>query len=58
MDWMDWLKGKKTVIGGVAGGLTIIAWSLNLIDQETAGMLLGAIATWTTVSLRLAIKKP
>ena len=54
---MEWLKGKKTMIGGVAGGAVLIVWSLNLIDDDTAKMLLGFIAAWTTVAVRLAIKE-
>ena len=44
------------MIGSVACGLILIAWSLQLIDEELAKGLLGAAATWTGVSLRLAIK--
>lgn len=54
---MAWLKGKKTILGSIAGGLVIVAWSLGLIDQQTAGTLLGIVAAWTGVALRLAIKE-
>ena len=52
---MSWMKGKKTIIGSVAGGLLAVAWSLGLIDDATAKVVLGLVATWTGVSLRLAI---
>lgn len=53
---MDWLKGKKTKIGGVAGGLILVLLSLDLINENLATGLLGVVATWTTVSVRMAIK--
>ena len=54
---MDFLKGKKTIIGSIAGAVLMVAWSLGLIDDATAKMLLGIVAAWTGVSLRLAIRE-
>ncbi len=45
------------MVGSIAAGATLIAWSLSLIDETTAKMLLGVVATWTGVALRLAIRK-
>lgn len=53
---MEFLKGKKTIIGSIAGAVVTVAWSLGLIDDATAKMLLGIVVAWTGVSLRLAIK--
>lgn len=53
---MEWLKGKKTILGSIAGGVVIVLVGLNVIDDETATVLLGVIATWTGISLRMAVK--
>ncbi len=53
---MNWLSGKKTILGSLAGGVLVIAWSLSLIDDDMAKTLLGLVAMWTGVSLRMAIK--
>ena len=52
---MNWLTGKKTYIGAIAGGVIIIASTLGWIDETTTGVLLGLVATWTGVSMRNAI---
>lgn len=54
---MDWLDGKKTILGSVAAGLVIILRALDVLDDDTAGVLLGVILTFTGVSLRLAMNK-
>ena len=54
---MEWFKGKKTMLGSIAGGLVIALIGLNVIDDEVGTVLLGLIATWTGISLRLAVKK-
>lgn len=51
----DKSKGKKTIAGSVAAGAVIILWSLGLLTQEQAGIVLGLLTMWTGVSLRLAI---
>ena len=53
---MSFLKGKKTMLGSVGIGLVVIASSLSLINEQTAGIALGLLATWTGVSMRLAVK--
>ncbi|MFQ5591312.1 MAG: hypothetical protein ACE5HE_09135 [Phycisphaerae bacterium] len=53
---MGFLKGKKTMIGSVAAGLLVIAFSLGLIDEKLAGLLAGLVTAWTGVALRLAIR--
>ena len=53
---MEWLKGKRTMLGSIAGGVVIILLGLNVINDEVGTVLLGLIATWTGISLRLAMK--
>ena len=53
---MNWLKGKKTMLGAVAGGALVIAHATGWIDAQTFQVIGGFIVTWTGVSLRLAVK--
>ena len=53
---MDWLRGKRTIIGSLAAGVLTVLYSLNVIDEQLAGVLAGLIVTWTGVSMRLAVK--
>lgn len=57
---MKKLKGMKTILGSTAIGVIVIVHSLlpNLIDGQIIQALLGAVVTFTGVSMRLAIKKP
>ena len=50
------LKGRKTIVGSVAGALVMLAWSFSLIDEDAARGLLGLVLAWTGVSLRLAVR--
>jgi len=61
---MEWIKGKKTIIGSVLAGLLTTLWGLDhlvnaadatWISDATYAMLAGPIAAWTGVSLRLAV---
>lgn len=54
---MKWLRGKRTILGSIAAGVVVIISSLNLVDEQVAGTLLGVIVTFTGVSLRLAVGK-
>ena len=54
---MSWLKGKKTVLGSVAGGALVIAHALGWVDTQMAEMIGAAILAWTGISLRMAVAK-
>ena len=48
---------NKTTLGSLAGALLTIAWGLGWIDEQTATVLAGLIASATGVALRLAVGK-
>ena len=49
--------GHKLQIGGIVYGLIIIAYTMNWIDGQTAGVLTGFNTTWTGYAVKSAIKK-
>lgn len=51
----DKLKGKKTIIGSVLGGVVVVAYSLGWITEQQAGVALGIVMSWTGVAIRMAI---
>ncbi len=70
---MKWLQGKKTIIGGILAGLLVTVFSVDLLVHDNTAtvvqelgwmskewylMVGGWITAWTTVSVRLAMKKP
>lgn len=54
---LDWLDGKKTYITAGAGMLVFGAWSLGLIDDETAKTLLGLLGFGGLAFLRAGVAK-
>jgi len=60
---MDWLKGKKTIIGGILLSLIAVVWGIDQLipgewfarEQYEAAAVF--IAGLTDVSMRLGIKK-
>ena len=52
---MDWLKGKKTIIGCVAAGVLVAIHGMGYVDDQTAQMIAAAILAWTGIALRLAV---
>jgi hypothetical protein len=54
---MEWLKGKKTMIGAIAAGVLVAAHAMGWVDDQAAQMIAAAILTWTGVSLRMAVGK-
>ena len=57
MNIINWLDGKKTVIGAIA--LLIITYlSINeLIDKSTQQLLIGIVTVWTGVAIGDKLRK-
>lgn len=54
---MNWLSGKKTYIGIVAGLIIGLLYELDVLGSEIAGTLGALVLAWTGVAVRLAISK-
>ena len=53
---MKWLKGKRTIIGSLLGGVVVVCWSMEIIDLQAAGVALGFIGSLTGVFMRVGVK--
>lgn len=54
---MDILKGKKTYLVAIAGGIVTAAYLLGIIDIETWGVAMGALGASGFATLRAGIGK-
>ena len=54
---IEFLSGKKTIIGTVLLGVLGILLSLGIIDVELFGVLASLVAIFTGVAVREAIAK-
>jgi membrane protein required for beta-lactamase induction len=52
-----WLRGKKTYIIALLGGLTVVAWLLGWIPTDLAEKLLALLGFGGVLSLRAAVGK-
>jgi len=55
MKLIDFLSGKKTIIGIVAGSIYSVLIALNYVEDNQ--IIWTLIAAWTGISFRLALKK-
>lgn len=54
---LEWLDGKKTILGSIALFVTGGAYALKWIDEATFEKLAAVIGAWTVLGLRHAIGK-
>jgi hypothetical protein len=55
---IEFLKGKKTVLGAVAFGVLQALHTAGQVNDEVYGYLVALIVAWTGIAIRNAIKKP
>lgn len=57
MKFINWLNGKKTVIGAIAGAVLPWLFASGYMDQNDAALLAVLISAWTGVAVGHKIKK-